>query len=306
MANGLMNARWQMRALFFALALVIGVGALASAASAGRAPRPNPQGVQPVSQGSNGVVGTSGGNGGAAPAQSDEHAARDDSAQPGTTTVTTNNGSDGDMVVGMTDSGAGAAPASGNRSGNSSDAAPARDQSNGRPARAGSETTTTSAPASADTADAPSDPQSTAATSGSCLSSNDVEMLTLINNYRAENGVGPLTASPTLTDAAQYHAADMADQNYFSHDVQGVGSWSDNISNTGYDSMGRGENIAAGNTDPEATFQQWVNSPGHRANMLNPSYTAIGIGDASNSNSEYGTYWTTTFGDTVDAPACSG
>lgn len=302
MANGLMHALWQMRALVFVLALVIGVGALASAASAGRAPRPNPQGAQPVSQGSNGVVGTSGGNGGAAPAQSDERAARDDSAQPEPTTVTTNNAGGGDMVVGMTDSGAGAAPAGGN----SSDAAPAQDQGNGRPARDGSETTTTSAPAPAVTSDTPSDPPSTAATSDSCLSSNDAEMLSLINNYRAENGLGPLTASPTLTDAAQYHATDMADQNYFSHDVQGVGSWSDNISDNGYNSMGRGENIAAGNADADATFQQWVNSPGHRANMLNPSYTAIGIGDASNSNSEYGTYWTTTFGDTVDAPACSG
>ena len=307
MADRSLQARWQLRALVFALALVIGLGALASAASADRAPRTNPQGGQPVGQNANGVAGQS--SGGAAPAQSGDHADRGSAEQSPADTATADNsgaaGGGSDSAVGMTDSGAVGAQ-SGDNSGGT---APSPDQGNARPAR---ETTTTDGSttdggaAPATTADTGTSPNATAADSGACLSSDDAQMLSLINNYRAENGLGPLTASPTLTDAAQYHSADMANGNYFSHDVQGVGSWSDNISNSGYDSMGRGENIAAGNTDPAATFQQWVNSPGHRANMLNPSYTAIGIGDASNSGSDYGTYWTTTFGDTVDAPACTG
>lgn len=127
-------------------------------------------------------------------------------------------------------------------------------------------------------------------------------MLGLINDFRAQNGVGPLTLSSTLTAAADFHSKDMANRNYFSHDLPGIGTWSQNISNYGYTGGTRAENIAAGHSDAASTVNQWINSPGHRANMLNPNLTAIGIGSAYGPNSQYGTYWTNTFGGTVDSP----
>lgn len=126
-------------------------------------------------------------------------------------------------------------------------------------------------------------------------------MLGLINQFRADNGVGPLSLSPTLTDAAEFHSRDMAERNYFSHDLPGIGTWSDNISNYGYPYGTRAENIAAGYSTAADTVQSWIDSPGHRANMLDPNLTAIGIGSAYNANSQYGTYWTNTFGGTLDS-----
>jgi uncharacterized protein YkwD len=126
-------------------------------------------------------------------------------------------------------------------------------------------------------------------------------MLRLINDYRARNGVGPVTLSPTLTNAAEFHSQDMATRNYFSHDLPGVASWSGNIANHGYPYGTMAENIAAGYSDAARTFQGWVDSPPHRANMLNGNLHAIGIGAAYGSGTQYGTYWTTTFGGTVDA-----
>jgi uncharacterized protein YkwD len=134
-----------------------------------------------------------------------------------------------------------------------------------------------------------------------CPDGTELQMLRLINDFRAQNGVGPVTLSPTLTNAAEFHSRDMAARNYFSHDLPGIGTWSANIGNHGYRPATRAETIAAGYSDAQRTFQQWVNSPGHRSNMLNPSLTAIGIGAAYGASSTYGTYWTTTFGGTVDS-----
>lgn len=141
------------------------------------------------------------------------------------------------------------------------------------------------------------------ATTGSygCPTGEELAMLGLINNFRAQNGVGPLTLSPTLTNAAEFHSRDMAARNYFSHDLPGIGTWSQNISNHGYPYGTRAENIAAGYSAASSTFNQWVNSSGHRANMLNANLTAIGIGAAYGAGSAYGTYWTTTFGSPVDS-----
>lgn len=134
-----------------------------------------------------------------------------------------------------------------------------------------------------------------------CPTGEELVMLGLINTLRAQNGVGRLTLSPTLTNAAEFHSRDMAARNYFSHDLPGIGTWSQNISNHGYPYGTRAENIAAGNSSASATFNQWVNSAGHRANMLNPNLTAIGIGAAYGASSAYGTYWTNTFGSPIDS-----
>jgi uncharacterized protein YkwD len=93
----------------------------------------------------------------------------------------------------------------------------------------------------------------------------------------------------------------MAAKNYFSHTLSGGVSWVQNIANHGYpSSTARAENIAAGNSSATATFTQWRNSSGHRANMLNGNFKAIGIGRAYKSSAKYDWYWTTTFGSKVN------
>src|SRR5215211_1221716 len=130
--------------------------------------------------------------------------------------------------------------------------------------------------------------------------------LSLINSYRKSKGLSSLRLSRTLGAAAEHHSIDMARNNYFSHTLSNGTSWSQNILNHGYTASGTiGENIAAGYSSAQATFDQWRGSSVHRQNMLNSNFRAIGIGRASRSTSRYGWYWTTTFGGRFDAsPSC--
>lgn len=128
-------------------------------------------------------------------------------------------------------------------------------------------------------------------------------MLSQINAYRKANGKGSLRLSRTLGAAAEHHSRDMAAHNIFSHTLSNGTTWIQNIANHGYPSTNtyRAENIAAGHSSATDTFTQWRNSSGHRANMLNGVYKAIGIGRAYSSTSTYKWYWTTTFGSVVDS-----
>ncbi|MDP9369945.1 MAG: SH3 domain-containing protein [Chloroflexota bacterium] len=138
--------------------------------------------------------------------------------------------------------------------------------------------------------------------SGACADPEERTFLGLINNYRAANGLPGLQLSESLSGAADYHSVDMAHKDYFSHTLANGVTWGQNIANHGYTyDTYQGENIASGNESASATFDQWRNSPGHNANMLNPNFTAIGIGRAYNGNATYDWYWTTTFGGYVDA-----
>jgi uncharacterized protein YkwD len=139
-----------------------------------------------------------------------------------------------------------------------------------------------------------------------CPDSQEKYFLSLINTYRKSKGLATLQISRTLGAAAEHHSVDMATKNYFSHTLAGGTSWATNIVNHGYTASGTmAENIAAGNSTAQAVFDQWKNSSGHNANMLNASYRAIGIGRASSSTSRYGWYWTTTFGGKFDSgPSC--
>ncbi|HEV2108963.1 MAG TPA: CAP domain-containing protein [Thermomicrobiales bacterium] len=130
-------------------------------------------------------------------------------------------------------------------------------------------------------------------------------MLALINGYRAANGLTPLQMTQTLSNAAEFHSVDMASMNYFSHTLSSGLGWSENMTAFGYGyETSRAENIAAGNATAATTFQQWVTSPAHNANILNPNLSAIGIGRAYGAASDFGYYWTTTFGGVVDGAAC--
>jgi uncharacterized protein YkwD len=144
-----------------------------------------------------------------------------------------------------------------------------------------------------------------AAAAPACGDAEEVAFLGLINAYRAQNGLEPLAMSPTLTTAARDHSQDMGTQNYFDHTGLNGSTFSQRIAAAGYPGGTLAENIFAGDQTAQGAFESWRNSPGHNANMLNPAYKAIGIGRANVPGSDWGWYWTTTFGDQVDG-ACGG
>ncbi len=128
------------------------------------------------------------------------------------------------------------------------------------------------------------------------LGAEELKFLDLINQYRVDRGLSKLEVSPTLTRASLWMSGDMADQNYLSHtDSLGRGPHSRIVQFQYQGLQTWGENVAAGNSDAEATFQQWKHSPGHDRNMLDPAFKAIGIGRANNASADYHWYWTTDF-----------
>lgn len=137
---------------------------------------------------------------------------------------------------------------------------------------------------------------------GTSIDTQEQRMLELINDHRADHGVGPLALSNTLTKAATWKAQHMAGNDYFAHDDPGTGrDFVDRIRDCGYGyNTWLGENIAAGHESAEETFDQWRNSPGHNANMLNDDYNAIGISRAYHQDSTYEWYWVTDFGGHAD------
>ncbi|HAI68518.1 MAG TPA: hypothetical protein DCM38_03665, partial [Gammaproteobacteria bacterium] len=124
----------------------------------------------------------------------------------------------------------------------------------------------------------------------------DAELLRLTNLERQKAGVSALTLSSKLGKAAQNHAKDMANNNYFSHTGLNGSSPSERIKATGYKYSAVAENIAAGHSTAEDTIQGWMKSTGHRKNMLNRTYTEIGFGYAYSDKSKYRHYWVQVFG----------
>ena len=120
------------------------------------------------------------------------------------------------------------------------------------------------------------------------------QVLTLVNAERAKAGCGALATSSALQAAAQGHSADMAANDYFSHTSQDGRSFSDRIRAAGYTGGAIAENIAAGQATASAVMTSWMNSSGHRANILNCAYRYLGVGYAKGGT--YGTYWTQDFG----------
>lgn len=129
------------------------------------------------------------------------------------------------------------------------------------------------------------------------LTSDEVAMVQLINNYRAQNSLSQLQVSKSLTCAARFMSGDMVAKNYFDHTEPSGRTFGARIAAFGYNGGSAGENIAAGYSLAQYTFDQWKNSPGHNQNMLYPSWQVIGIGKATGGN--YGYYWTSDFGGTA-------
>jgi uncharacterized protein YkwD len=92
-----------------------------------------------------------------------------------------------------------------------------------------------------------------------------------------------VTADVRLTTAAREHSADMAARNYFSHTTPEGIEFATRLTNAGYRWTGAGENIAKGQHTPADVMTSWMNSPGHKANILNCGFKNIGVGVAADS-----------------------
>ncbi|SDP83412.1 Cysteine-rich secretory protein family protein [Actinopolyspora xinjiangensis] len=125
-------------------------------------------------------------------------------------------------------------------------------------------------------------------------------MLRLTNRARARAGCPKLRLNEVLNEAARRHSAQMARRNYLGHRGTNGTDHVARAKRAGYPSVYVGENVAAGNADAARTFRQWLNSPGHRENILNCSFTELGVGYAKDADSEWTHYWTQMFGD-IDA-----
>lgn len=116
------------------------------------------------------------------------------------------------------------------------------------------------------------------------------EVVRLVNQHRTQNGLKPLTANWELSRIARYKSEDMASRGYFSHTSPTYGTPFQMIRSFGLSYRSAGENIAYGQRTPAAVVDAWMNSSGHRANILNASYTQIGVGYCPS-----GHYWTQMF-----------
>lgn len=124
----------------------------------------------------------------------------------------------------------------------------------------------------------------------STVTNYESEVIRLVNEIRVKNGLRTLTADWELSRVARYKSQDMKDNNYFSHTSPVYGSPFDMMKNFGIKYKSAAENIAKGQATPQAVVNAWMNSSGHRANILNPSYTKIGVGYVAKGN-----YWTQMF-----------
>ncbi|MFF8873539.1 CAP domain-containing protein [Streptomyces massasporeus] len=136
----------------------------------------------------------------------------------------------------------------------------------------------------------PKKPSASAALSGE--SSAAAQVLSLVNEERAKVGCSPVAANSALTGLAQSYSEDMAARGFFDHtDPDGRTPW-DRAEKAGISNLG-GENIARGQADAAAVMDAWMNSPGHRANILNCDFKTLGVGVELGSG---GPWWTQNFG----------
>lgn len=127
------------------------------------------------------------------------------------------------------------------------------------------------------------------------LSETEQAVLDIVNTERGNAGCDPLTANKLLATAARNHSQDMVDNRFFSHTGSDNSSAGQRITRVGYAYSWWGENIAAGQSTPASVMNSWMNSDGHRENILNCAFTEIGIGYAYGSSTMYGHYWTQVF-----------
>ncbi len=122
------------------------------------------------------------------------------------------------------------------------------------------------------------------------VSAFEAEVVELTNAERAKQGLAPLTLDVELSKVARIKSEDMQANNYFSHTSPTYGSPFDMMKQFGITYSSAGENIAQGQQTPEEVVSAWMNSQGHRENIMNADFTHIGIGHTADGN-----YWTQMF-----------
>lgn len=146
---------------------------------------------------------------------------------------------------------------------------------------------------------AASTPRPTAQQSSTPVSNSSYaqQVVSLVNAERSKSNLNPLTLNTTLQSSAQNYASQMAIQNFFSHTAPNGETFQQRIVKAGYTNYRWiAENIAAGQSTPQEAMRGWMNSTGHRNNILNPNAKEIGIGYTSTSSSIYRHYWVQHFG----------
>ena len=121
------------------------------------------------------------------------------------------------------------------------------------------------------------------------------QIVELINHERISRALTALVADPRLMAAAQSHSQDMASQEFFDHTGSDGSTPGDRITAEDYPWTFFAENLGCGYPTAEAMVQGWLDSPGHRANMLAPEAVHIGIGLVSDPDTDCGYYWTSDF-----------
>ena len=119
------------------------------------------------------------------------------------------------------------------------------------------------------------------------------QVVNLVNAERAKAGLKPLKADWELARVARFKSEDMRDNRYFDHNSPIYGTPFQMMKSFGINYRSAGENIAAGQTTAESVMKAWMNSSGHRKNILSPTFTHIGVGYAKGGS--YGHYWTQQF-----------
>lgn len=125
------------------------------------------------------------------------------------------------------------------------------------------------------------------------LQTMESQVIQLVNAERRKYGLQPLAANWELSRVARIKSQDMRDRRYFSHTSPTYGSPFEMMRAFNIPYRAAAENIAAGQRTASEVMQGWMNSPGHRQNILNGQYTQIGVGYAEGGS--YGVYWTQMF-----------
>lgn len=120
------------------------------------------------------------------------------------------------------------------------------------------------------------------------------QVITLTNQERAAHGCGPLTQNAALTRAARGHSKEMATRNRMTHHGANGSDAGDRVKQAGYPATKWAENIAYGQATPKEVVDVWMDSSGHRANILDCGLTEIGVGHVVNKQGV--PYWTQDFG----------
>jgi uncharacterized YkwD family protein len=125
------------------------------------------------------------------------------------------------------------------------------------------------------------------------ISSEENKVLELVNRERAKQGLQMLAGNSELTRVARKKCQDMINKNYFAHESPTYGSPFQMMEAEGIRFSAAGENIAKGQRSAEEVMSAWMNSPGHRSNIMSPAYTQLGVGMAKDKNGSL--YWTQLF-----------